>query len=158
MIMQPHRILAHPMIGLAILSVAVGPIPLASAQAYRARTTSVSTVSRGNYSASSVNRSVTTVNRNVNVNRNINVNRNVDVNVHGGYVGYGGCCYRPPVAAVATTAAVTAAVIGATVYALPPNCGTVVVNGFAYRQCGNSWYQPQISGSSTTYVVIAPPR
>jgi hypothetical protein len=34
----------------------------------------------------------------------------------------------------------------------------VMVNGFAYQQCGNSWYQPQLSGSSTTYIVVAAPR
>ena len=47
--------------------------------------------------------------------------------------------------------------IGSIVYSLPPNCTTVVVNGFAYRQCGSSWYQPQIAGSTTTYVVVNPP-
>jgi len=34
----------------------------------------------------------------------------------------------------------------------------VVVNGFSYRQCGSTWYQPQISGSTTTYVVVNAPR
>ena len=103
---------------------------------------------------------------NVNVNRNVNVNthRSVDVDVHhhGGY--YGGCCYHSsyhPVAtaaAVTATAMVTAAVIGSVVHTLPPSCSTVIVNGFGYQQCGSTWYQPQIAGSSTTYVVVNPPR
>jgi hypothetical protein len=127
----------------------------------------------GNHSArgsasSSVNRGNNNVNRNTNINsnRNINVNsnRNVNVNVdvdhhHGGYYGGGynnGCCYHP----VATVAAVmvTAAVIGSMVNTLPPSCSTVIVNGFAYQQCGSMWYQPQLSGGSTTYVVINPPH
>jgi hypothetical protein len=33
-----------------------------------------------------------------------------------------------------------------------------MVNGFAYQQCGSTWYQPQISGGSTTYIVVNPPR
>jgi hypothetical protein len=112
-------------------------------------------------SRSSVN---TNVNRNTNINRNVNVNRDVNVNVHnnyygGGYYG-GGCCYHPVATAVATTAAVavTAAVIGSIVNSVPPSCTSVIVNGLAYQQCGNTWYQPQISGSSTTYIVVNPPR
>jgi hypothetical protein len=102
-------------------------------------------------------------NKNVNVNTNRNVHRDVDVDVdvhhHGGY--YGGCCYHSGVGtarAVTATAMVTAAVIGSMVNTLPSGCSTVIVNGFAYQQCGSTWYQPQISGSSTTYVVINPPR
>lgn len=103
---------------------------------------------------------------NVNVNKNVNVNTHkhvdVDVNHRGGY--YGGCCYHDhyhPVAtaaAVTATVAVTAAVVGSIVNTLPSGCQTVIVNGFGYQQCGNTWYQPQISGSSTTYVVVNPPR
>jgi hypothetical protein len=93
------------------------------------------------------------------------VNRDVNVNVHnnyyggGGYYG-GGCCYHPVATAVATTAAVvvTAAVVGSIVNSVPPSCTSVIVNGLAYQQCGSTWYQPQISGSSTTYVVVNPPR
>ena len=114
-----------------------------------------------------VNRNAS-ANRNVNVNSNrntnVNVNRNVDVDVHhhGGYYG-GGCCYNDyhPVAtaaAITATAMVTAAVIGSMVNTLPPSCTSVVINGFAYQQCGSTWYQPQISGSSTTYIVVSAPR
>lgn len=105
------------------------------------------------------------VNRNVNKNVNVNTHRNVDVDVHhhGGYYG-GGCCYHDnyhPIAtaaAVTATAMVTSAIIGSIVNTVPSGCSTVVVNGFAYQQCGSTWYQPQIAGSSTTYVVVNPPR
>ena len=107
-----------------------------------------------------VNRN-TNVNQNVNVNRNIDVDRDVDVNVDRHY-GYGGCCYHNSgwgtAAAVAATAVVTAAVVGSVVHTLPPACSVVVVNGFSYQQCGSTWYQPQITGGSTTYVVVNPPR
>jgi hypothetical protein len=108
------------------------------------------------------------VNRNVNVNNNVNVNRNVNVNVnnnyHGGgyYGGYygGGCCYHPvaTAAAVTATAVVTAAVVGSIVHSVPPSCSSVIVNGLAYQQCGSTWYQPQFVGTTTTYVVVNPPR
>jgi len=105
----------------------------------------------------------TNVNHNVNVNRNtnVNVNRNVNVNVHGGYYGGyygGGCCYHPvaTAAAVTATAVVTAAVVGSIVHSVPPSCTSVIVNGLAYQQCGSTWYQPQFSGTSTTYVVVNP--
>jgi hypothetical protein len=120
-----------------------------------------------NSSRSSVNRS-NNVNRNTNVNRNVNRNIDVDrdidvdVDVHHRY-GYGGCCYSSGgagafVAGAVVGAAVTAAVVGTRVTTLPPACSVVVVNGFAYQQCGTVWYQPQISGSSTTYIVVNAPR
>jgi len=130
---------------------------------------------RGNVRSSSrsnVNRN-NNVNRNSNVNRNTNVNRNVnrnidvdrdidvDVDVHHRY-GYGGCCYNSGagafVAGAVVGAAVTAAVVGTRVTTLPPACQVIVINGFAYQQCGTVWYQPQISGSSTTYIVVNAPR
>jgi hypothetical protein len=117
-------------------------------------------------SRSSVNRN-TNVNQNRNVNRNTNVNVNrdvdVDVDVHHYGGGYYGCCYHDyhPVgtaAAVAATAVVTAAVVGSIVNTLPPSCSTIIVNGFSYMQCGSTWYQPQISPTSTTYIVVNAPR
>jgi hypothetical protein len=136
---------------------------------------------RGNYAGgnrnvrssanSSVNRNYnqnTNVNRNVNVNQNVNVNRNVNVNVNNGYRGGyyaggyygGGCCYHPvaTAAAVTATAVATAAVVGTIVDRPPAGCVTQVVNGLAYQQCGNTWYQPQMSGTTTTYVVVNAPR
>jgi hypothetical protein len=53
---------------------------------------------------------------------------------------------------------VTAAIVGSRVAVLPPACSAVIVGGFTYQQCGSTWYQPQISGGSTTYVVVNPPR
>jgi hypothetical protein len=99
-------------------------------------------------------------NTNVNVNRNVNIDRDVDVHVHGGYYGGYGCCYHPVATAAAVTAAavVTAAVVGSVVHSIPPSCASVIVNGFAYQQCGSTWYQPQFSGTTTTYVVVNAPR
>ena len=103
-------------------------------------------------------------NVNVNSNRDVNVNQNVNVNVNSGYGGGGyyggGCCYHPVAAAVAVTAtvAVTAAVVGSIVNSVPPSCTSVVVNGIGYQQCGSTWYQPQLSGSTTTYVVVNAPQ
>jgi hypothetical protein len=48
-------------------------------------------------------------------------------------------------------------IVGSIAYSLPPSCSTVIVNGYAYQQCGNTWYQPQMSGSSTTYIVVNNP-
>ena len=101
------------------------------------------------------------VNKNVNVNtnQNVNVNVNKSVYVHGNSYYSGACCYHPDTAAVvATTAIVTAAVIGSRVNTLPPACSVVIVNGLTYQHCGSAWYQPQFVGTSTTYVVVAAPR
>ena len=129
------------------------------------RAQSRSSIAGGGNRGANVNRNAN-FNRNENINRNTNVNVNRDVNVHvdnnyyhGGYYG-GGCCYHPvaTAAAVTATAVVTAAVVGSIVHSLPPSCSTVIVNGFAYQQCGSTWYQPQLSGTTTTYVVVNPPR
>lgn len=135
------------------------------------RTASTSSVNRsGSVNSANVNRNTSVnsanVNRNTNVstanvnrNTNVNVNRNtnVNVNVESGYgYGHNGCCYHP--VAAATAVAVTAAVIGSMVHTLPPACTVVNVNGVTYQQCGSTWYQPQFSGTSTTYVVVAAPR
>ena len=107
-------------------------------------------------------------NVNVNSNRNVNrnVNRDVDIDIDRDIdidVDRHGCCYHDHggwgvAAAVATTAVVTAAVVGTRVTVLPPACTVVYVNGFTYHQCGTVWYQPQFVGTSTTYVVVNPPR
>jgi hypothetical protein len=104
------------------------------------------------------------VNRNTNVNVNSNRSRDVDVDIdvdvdHHGGRHHGGCCYHDNYHPIATAVAVTATavVVGSIVNTLPPSCSTVIVNGFAYQQCGGTWYQPQISGSSTTYIVVNNP-
>ena len=118
--------------------------------------------SRSASSRQSVNRD-TSRSSNRNVNRD--VNRNVDVGGHGyhgygGGYGYGGCCYHPVAraAAVVGTAAVTAAVVGSITYALPSSCSPVIVGGFTYQQCGSTWYQPQLTGTTTEYKVVSPPQ
>ncbi len=60
-------------------------------------------------------------------------------------------------AAITTGVAVTNAIIGSIVYSVPPQCVPVAVNGITYQQCGNTWYQPQYSGTTIQYIVVAPP-
>jgi purine nucleoside phosphorylase len=121
---------------------------------------SVRSTSRSNVNQPSANRSSSANN---NVNKNTNVNHDVNVNVNNGYnSGYygGGCCYHIGIgtaAAVAATAVVTAAVVGSMVNTLPPNCTTIMANGITYQQCGSTYFQPQFSGGSTTYVVVNHP-
>jgi len=88
-------------------------------------------------------------NTNVNVNKNKNTNVNVDVDVnHKNNNNRGGAF----VAGVAT-----AIVVGAIVNSLPSGCNTVIKNGISYSQCGSTWYQPQQSGDSVTYIVVNAP-
>ena len=95
---------------------------------------------------------------NVNVNRNTNVNVNVNRNRHGGYYGGGGYYHRgPSVGGVIAATVATAIVVGAIVNSLPANCTTVMANGFAYQNCGGTYYQPQYQGSSVSYVVVNRP-
>ena len=120
------------------------------------RSSSRTSVHRNANRNTNVNRN-RNVNRNVDIDRDINIDRDIDIDVDHHY----GCCYRSgwgTAAVVATTAVVTAAVVGSIVHTLPPSCSVVIVNGFTYQQCGTVWYQPQISGGSTTYVVINAPR
>ena len=105
----------------------------------------------------------TNVNNNVNVNKNtnVNVNRDVNVNTHNSYNNNNGCCYHQSVGgavAVAAAATATAVVVGSMVHTLPPSCQVVNINGVVYQQCGSTWYQPQFSDGSTSYVVINAPR
>ena len=115
----------------------------------------------GGGTRTSVNRNTNVnrdVNRNTNVNRDVNrnVNRNVDVDVDVDRGRYN----RHPVGtavAVGAAVAVTAAVVGSIVYSLPPSCSPYVYAGMTYQQCGGTYYEPQYSGSSVTYVVVNPP-
>jgi hypothetical protein len=92
------------------------------------------------------------------VNNNRRVDRDIDVDID---VDHHGCCYHNNgwgvAAAVATTAVVTAAVVGTRVTVLPPACTVVYANGITYQQCGSVYYQPQFVGTSTTYVVVNSP-
>lgn len=113
-------------------------------------------------------------NVNANYNPNVFVNRNAPASpgpsvvtssatsatrsvVEGG--SQGGCCYAdersaPMVAGLTIPAPATGSMLSSN----PPDCTTVVVNNFIYRRCGTVWYQPQMSGTSTTYVVVDSPE
>ena len=93
-------------------------------------------------------------NRNVNANRNYNVHRDIDVDVdRRGH-------YHPVATAVGVAAAttVTAAAIGSIVHSVPPSCSTTMINGFTYKNCDGTWYQPRYSGTQVNYVVVNPPH
>jgi hypothetical protein len=104
------------------------------------------------------NNTRTSVNKNVNSNRNVNVNanRHVDIDVDVDHDRH----HHPigTAVAVGATVAVTSAIIGSTVYSLPPACVPVVIGNVVYQQCGSVWYQPQYVGTSVQYIVINPPR
>ena len=104
------------------------------------------------------------IDRNRDVNRN--VNRNIDRDVHvdvdhhyDHHDHWHDWDDHPFATAAAVTAgvAVTRAGIGSIVDSLPPNCVTTVINGVAYQQCGNDWYEPRYAGTSVQYVVINAP-
>lgn len=146
-------------VSLLTLAVAVAVFLPAEIYGRAARAQARGSVNRNN----NVNRNTNINNNrnvNVNTNRNVNVNVDRDVYVHGGGYYGGGCCYHPvaTAAAVTATAVVTAAVVGSIVHTLPPSCTSVMVGGIAYQQCGSTWYQPQFSGGSTTYVVVNAPN
>lgn len=108
------------------------------------------------------------VNRDIHRDRNVNVRRDVNVNVrddrrydHGGYHGrYYDDHHRHDVGAAFAVGAVTGLVVGSIVTAasMPPSCSVVNMNGIAYKQCGNTWYEPRYSGSQVNYIVVNPPR
>lgn len=60
-------------------------------------------------------------------------------------------------AVVAGAYAIGSAISADSYYALSCTPNTVVVDGVAYSQCGDAWYQPAYSGGTTTYVVVEPP-
>ena len=118
-----------------------------------------------NNTRTSVNKNVNSnknVNKNVNVNQNVNRNVNVNTNRHVDIdVDVDHDHHRHPVGtalAVGATVAVTSAIIGSTVYALPPACVPVMIGNVLYQQCGSAWYQPQYVGTSVQNIVINPPR
>ena len=119
-------------------------------------------INRGNINTGNINRgNINTGNvyRGGNLDRPVNVD---DVNINrdwGWDNGYNGCCYHPVAAGVAVgaAAAVTAAAIGSTVYTLPSDCVSTIVNGVTYMQCGSTWYEPQFYGTDASYTVVSPP-
>jgi hypothetical protein len=123
----------------------------------RSAATNIQRPSGGSFSGATARSGNFNGNFNNNRNVNANVNRNMNINVDNGW--NGGCCgggFAHPVAAAATVglvAGATAAAIGSTAYALPPNCSPYG----AYYNCGGTYYQPQYSGSDVTYVVVNNP-
>lgn len=148
---------------------------LAGAPALEAGNKNVRSSSKSSVASKNVNRNNNNRNTNINSNKNVNVNsnrnrnnnvninrdRDIDIDVDVDH--HHGCCYDNHhhgvgvVGAVAAVA-VTAAVVGSIVNTLPPSCTVVMVNGFAYQQCGSVWYQPQFVGTTTSYVVVTAPR
>ena len=86
---------------------------------------------------------------------NVNVDRNWDSHVHVSQPIYRP--YYPVAAGVAIGAAVTAAAIGSTYYALPPACSPYPYAAHTYYYCGNVYYRPQYQGSTVVYVVVDKP-
>src|SRR5262250_172387 len=86
---------------------------------------------------------------------NVNVNRNVNVDVDRGCCGGWDNDYHPvaTAAAVTATVAVTSAVVGSMVRTVPAGCVPVNYGGIVYQQCGGTWYQPQ----GTQFVVVNAP-
>ena len=71
----------------------------------------------------------------------------------------GGCCYEDERSAPTVAGLTIPAPAGGSILASsPPDCTTVVVNQFIYRRCGTVWYQPQMTGSTTTWVVVDNPE
>jgi hypothetical protein len=129
------------------------------------RPAQVPSAGRGNVNRGNINRG--NINTG-NINRG-NINRgdwNGDINIDNDWDGdwdWGdnGCCWGvgAGIVAGATAAAVASTYdYGDVVYALPPACGTTVVNGISYYTCDGTWYQPQFVGQSVEYVVVAPPQ
>jgi len=144
------RRIALPLLGVSVLCLAAEPVLAANVN----RNANINQNANVNRNVN-VNQNAN-VNRNVNVNQNTNVNVNRNVNVSGGYYGPN---YRsgPSVAGVVAATVVTAAVVGSIVSTLPPSCTTVYANGFAYQNCGGTYYQPQYQGSNVTYIVVNQP-
>ena len=46
--------------------------------------------------------------------------------------------------------------IGATVPYLPPGCGSIVIGGVNYFQCGSVFYRAGFQGNNVVYIVSAP--
>ena len=68
---------------------------------------------------------------------------------------------RPPAVVYAPPPVVYAApppvVAGTVVYALPAGCGSVVVNGVQYFNCGGGFYQPVYQGGAVAYQIVPAP-
>lgn len=124
---------------------------------------------RGNVNTANANRAnvnsgnrtnVNTGNRNVNTGNintgDVNIDRDIDIDDNDWDYGDR---YDNPLAAgavIGAMAVTTAAVIGSSYAALPPNCTVVNMNGVSYHQCGSVYYQQSWSGNDVVYVVAQP--
>ena len=88
-------------------------------------------------------------------NRPINIRDNDIVAGGGNWDNDYGCCSGRGAAFAA--GALTAAAVGSVLYTLPPSCPMTYVGGVTYNYCGGVWYEPQFSGTDTTYVVVEAP-
>ena len=89
----------------------------------------------------------------------VNIGNDINVDIDGGFNHHGGGYYYHPIAtgiAIGAVAATTAAVLGASYYALPPGCTTVYRNGMSYYYCGTVYYQKSWYGDDVVYVVVNP--
>lgn len=59
-------------------------------------------------------------------------------------------------AAAAAQRAAAALPIGAMVPSLPPGCGSIVIAGVNYFQCGSVFYRAGFQGNSVVYIVSVP--
>lgn len=64
---------------------------------------------------------------------------------------------HPVAAGVVIGAAATAAMIGATYYALPPGCPPYYWNSLTYYSCDGMYYAPQYEGDTIVYVTVPDP-
>jgi len=60
--------------------------------------------------------------------------------------------------AIGAVAGMTAAAIGSTYYALPPDCSPYAYDAYTYYNCGEAWYQPQYEGDTVVYVTVPDPK
>lgn len=83
-------------------------------------------------------------------------NINIDNDWGGGWDGYHDYPWGAGLA-IGAAAAVTAAAIGSTYYALPYGCPPYPYGGYTYYSCGGAWYQPQYEGDTVVYVTVPDP-
>jgi hypothetical protein len=116
-------------------------------------------ISRPSQLPSNINRGrVNTGDRVNRIGDNTVINRDVNIDADNGRWDWNnnGCCWGAG-AGIVAGAAITAAAIGSTVYALPVGCGNVYVNGMTYYSCDGTWYEPHFIGTTVEYEVVEPP-
>lgn len=110
---------------------------------------------RGQVNRSDVNRDSVRGGNRVN-NGNINAGNNINIDNDGGWGGWNDYPVGAGLA-IGTAAAVTAAAIGSTYYALPPSCAPYPYGGYSYYHCGGAYYEPRYEGDTVVYVTVPDP-